>query len=117
MRSTVSATSTAPFTASIMAAAVSEAIAAPFFTAFMELSMRAEVFLEASAVSPARFLTSFAMTVKPFPATPALAASTEALSARIFVWSAMDSMVSMMLPISRELLLISSMAAIIRCIC
>ena len=73
--------------------------------------------MEASAVSPARFLTSFAMTVKPFPATPALAASTEALSARIFVWSAMDSMVSMMLPISRELLLISSMAAIMRCIC
>ncbi len=39
----------------------------------------------------ARFLTSSATTAKPFPCSPALAASTAALSARILVWNAISS--------------------------
>lgn len=65
-----------------MAAAVS-VIAAPFSPLSWALDESGGI-LEASAVSPARFLTSFAITVKPFRNTGS-GRLTEALSARIFV--------------------------------
>ena len=42
----------------------------------------------ALSVSTESFLTSSATTAKPFPASPALAASMEALSARRLIWLA-----------------------------
>ncbi len=47
--------------------------------------------------------TSPATTAKPRPSSPARAASTAALSARMLVWNAMPSMVEMMSPIFWEL--------------
>jgi len=44
--------------------------------------------LAASALLEARFLTSCATTANPFPASPAVAASTAAFKDRIFVWNA-----------------------------
>ena len=46
--------------------------------------------------------TSPATTAKPRPCSPARAASTAALSARMLVWNAMLSMVAMICPIWRE---------------
>ena len=54
--------------------------------------MRDLISLAASALRPARLRTSLATTAKPRPCSPALAASTAALSARILVWNAMPSM-------------------------
>ena len=42
-------------------------------------------------ISSDRFLTSSATTANPFPCSPALAASMEALSERILVWSAIET--------------------------
>ncbi|MNU99397.1 hypothetical protein D3C71_895270 [compost metagenome] len=53
--------------------------------------------------------TSLATTAKPRPCSPARAASTAALRARILVWNAMPSMVPMMSAIFLLLVLISSM--------
>jgi hypothetical protein len=50
----------------------------------------------ASAERCARLRTSPATTAKPRPCSPARAASTAALSARMLVWKAMPSMVPMM---------------------
>ncbi len=58
--------------------------------------MSALISFAAAALRCARFLTSDATTAKPRPCSPALAASTAALSARIFVWNAMPSMTPMM---------------------
>ena len=96
--------------------AVSSAILLPFSTAFMEFSISTAVFWEASADLLARFLTSSATTANPLPALPALAASTAAFSARIFVWNAISSIVLMIFPISPEDVLISDIAASISCI-
>ena len=49
------------------------------------------MFFAASALRCARFLTSSATTENPLPWSPARAASTAALSARIFVWNAIPS--------------------------
>ena len=54
--------------------------------------------------------TSSATTAKPFPALPARAASTDALSARMPVWNAISSISFAILVIFRVLPLISSMA-------
>mmetsp|Transcript_81350 Transcript_81350/g.226114 ORF Transcript_81350/g.226114 Transcript_81350/m.226114 type:complete len:202 (+) Transcript_81350:335-940(+) len=62
----------------------------------------------ASALRPASERTSPATTAKPRPCSPARAASTAALRARILVWKAMPSMTPMMSPILRLLLLMSS---------
>ena len=112
----VPVTSCTPVTTSFKDMAVSSAIFVPFSTALRELSISAAVFLDASALLLARFLTSSATTANPFPASPALAASTAAFSARMLVWNAMSSMVLMIFPISLERSLISPMADSISCI-
>ena len=71
--------------------------------------MRALISRAASAERWARVRTSPATTAKPRPCSPARAASTAALSARMLVWKAMPSMVPMMSEILREEALISSM--------
>ena len=58
--------------------------------------------LAASTERSASFLTSSATTANPRPASPARAASMAAFRARRFVWSAISSMTSRILPISCE---------------
>ena len=107
----------APSTLSNRVWAVSSAILVPFSTARMELSISAAVFLDASADLLARLRTSSATTAKPFPASPARAASTAALSASMLVWKAISSIVLIIFPISLEEELISFIASIMVCIC
>ena len=57
--------------------------------------MRPAVSRAAWAARCARLRTSSATTAKPAPASPARAASTAALSARMFVWKAISSIVLM----------------------
>jgi hypothetical protein len=57
---------------------------------------------EAWAADCASRRTSIATTAKPLPASPARAASTEALSASRLVWKAMSSIMPMMLEILAE---------------
>ncbi len=68
--------------------------------------MRLLICLAASADRCARLRTSLATTAKPRPCSPARAASTAALSARMFVWKAMPSITLMMSAICLELSLI-----------
>ncbi len=75
------------------------------------------MFLAASALLLAKFLTSSATTANPFPAEPALAASTAALRASIFVWKAISSIVLIIFPISLEDSLICDIASTISFIC
>ena len=83
----------------------------PTLTASVFFSTRPAVSLDASAVLDARRRTSPATTENPLPASPALAASTDAFRARILVWKAISS-ISLTIPvISRELFLISFMAS------
>ena len=96
--------------------AVFTAISDPSFISSTEDSMSSEMFLAASALLPARFLTSSATTAKPFPALPALAASTAALSARILVWKVISSMVLTISEISFDLLSMAFMASSRFCI-
>ena len=74
----------------------------PVRASWMERPMSTLVFWAASEDLAARLRTSSATTEKPFPAVPALAASTAAFSARMLVWKAMSSMVLMMPPIWLE---------------
>ncbi len=76
--------------------------------------MSSDVFWAASALRWARFRTSSATTANPFPASPARAASTAAFKAKRFVWKAMSSMVLMILEVSSDEFLISSIALVIR---
>ncbi|MPN23503.1 hypothetical protein SDC9_170891 [bioreactor metagenome] len=99
------------------APAVSFAILVPAPTFLIEVSIRSVVSLAALDDWVARLLTSSATTAKPFPCCPALAASTAALSARIFVWKAISSITLMILPIFWEDVLISSIARSISDIC
>ena len=101
----------APFTTSVIECAVSLVIFAPLSTTFIVSKISVSVFFAASVDLLARSRTSLATTEKPLPAVPALAASTEAFNARIFVWKAISSMVLIIFPISLDLLLISEMAS------
>ena len=71
--------------------------------------MRSLISLAAAALRWARVRTSPATTAKPRPCSPARAASTAALSARMLVWKAMESITPVMSAILRELAEIWSM--------
>ena len=101
--STNSTTSFTPSTASERYCAVVSAILVPFSTKLIERSIKVEVFLLASALLEAKFLTSSATTANPFPAVPARAASTAAFKAKILVWEAISYIVLIIFPISLEL--------------
>ena len=73
--------------------------------------INSEVCFAASPARPARFRTSSATTANPIPASPALAASTAAFKARIFVWNAISSITLMILEIFWLAVFNSSMAA------
>ena len=96
--------------------AVSPEMRAPLFTASIVSSIKLEVFCAAFADFCARFPTSSATTAKPFPATPALAASIAAFRERIFVWKAISSMVLMILLISLDFSVMSCIARESSCI-
>jgi len=81
----------------------------PSLTFFTVPSISSAVFFAASAALMARFLTSSATTANPAPASPALAASTAALSASKFVWKAISSMVLIIFDVSSLAFEISSM--------
>jgi len=68
----------------------------PASTLPTESSMSALISLAAAALRCARLRTSLATTAKPRPCSPARAASTAALSARMFVWKAIPSITPMM---------------------
>ena len=89
----------------------------PTSTAFTVSSISTVVFCAASADFCARLRTSSATTAKPFPASPALAASIAAFKARMLVWKAMSSIVLMILLISADFSLIWFMDFFISCIC
>ena len=84
----------------------------PPFTSLADCSIRTFTSAEALAADWARRRTSTATTAKPLPASPARAASTDALSARRLVWKAMSSMRPMMLEILAEEAVIRSMALV-----
>ena len=77
--------------------------AEPLSTCSTEVSIKPLISLAAEAERCARLRTSEATTAKPRPCSPARAASTAALSARIFVWKAMPSITLIMSPILCEL--------------
>ena len=81
----------------------------PMATLAPEASIRVLISLAAAALRCARLRTSAATTAKPRPCSPARAASTAALSARMLVWKAMASMTPMISPILDEALEMSSM--------
>jgi len=95
---------------SFIDSAVAPAISEPLPTAEMAAVISVEVLCAASCDLLARLRTSSATTAKPLPAAPARAASTAALSARMFVWNAMSSIVLMIFSISLDVSLISLMA-------
>ena len=102
IRSISCVNSFAPFTAFTREFAVSLTIVVPFSIDWIECAISKAVFFDASALLLARLRTSSATTAKPFPAFPALAASTAALNASIFVWNAISSIVLIILLISFE---------------
>ena len=65
----------------------------PLFTDAIDSLIKLSVFLTASEDSPASFFISSATTAKPFPASPALAASIAALSESKFICSAISYIV------------------------
>ncbi len=87
---------------------ISFAIDFPSFDLADASSTKSFISLAASALLEARFLTSWATTANPLPASPAVAASTAALSERIFVWNAIWSITLIASLIAVTLLLISS---------
>ena len=98
------------FTSS-MDSTVSLLIFAPLDTASMVSSIKLLVFCAAFADFCARLPTSSATTAKPFPASPALAASIAAFKDKILVWKAMSSIVLIILLISLDFSVISRMAS------
>jgi len=74
----------------------------PASTCATESSISALISLAAVAERWASERTSDATTAKPLPCSPARAASTAALSARILVWNAMPSITPMMSTMRRE---------------
>ena len=91
MSSTASAICCALVTTCPSDCAVALAIFCPLSMDRRDSSIRDVVFLAASPLLFARFRTSSATTAKPFPASPARAASTAAFKASIFVWNAMSA--------------------------
>jgi len=89
---------------------VSFAIFVPVPTFLIEFSIITVVSFDAAADFAARLLTSSATTAKPFPYCPALAASTAAFRASIFVWNAISSIVLIIFAILEEESSISSIA-------
>ena len=85
--------------------------AAPLRTVSTLLPIKVLISRAALALRWARLRTSEATTAKPRPCSPARAASTAALSARILVWKAMPSITPMMSEILPELALISPIVA------
>ena len=73
----------------------------PPSTALTLSSISCLISLAAAALRCARLRTSLATTAKPRPCSPARAASTAALSARMLVWKAMPSITPMMSAILR----------------
>ena len=96
-------------TISVMVVPASFTSREPLATSCTEALIRPLISLAASALRLARLRTSLATTAKPRPCSPARAASTAALSARMLVWNAMPSMTPMMSEILREAELICSM--------
>ena len=97
-------------------AAASETSSEPDFTSLALCSISALTSEDALAADWARRRTSTATTANPLPASPARAASTEALSARRFVWKAMSSITPMMLEILADDAVICSMARVVSAI-
>ncbi|MNK97431.1 hypothetical protein D3C87_1177640 [compost metagenome] len=81
----------------------------PASTRSTDESISALISLAAPALRCASARTSPATTAKPRPCSPARAASTAALSARMLVWKAMPSITPMMSTIFCELVLMSLM--------
>ena len=92
------------------ASAVFVAMARPFSTFSMESSIMSVVSFAAFALRAARLRTSSATTAKPLPCWPARAASTAALSARMFVWNAISSMTLMIFEMFVDETLMASIA-------
>ena len=98
-------------TTSVMVAPAWSTSAVPCSTRSTLSPIRLLISLAACALRPASERTSDATTAKPLPCSPARAASTAALSARILVWKAMPSITLMMSEILRELWLMSFMVS------
>ncbi|MDT4867485.1 hypothetical protein FQZ97_1023990 [compost metagenome] len=81
----------------------------PCETWLAEVSISSLISLAAPSVRCARLRTSSATTAKPRPCSPARAASTAALSARMLVWNEMLSITWMISPMRLDERLISSM--------
>ncbi len=81
----------------------------PSLTLLTEVPMSCLISRAAVAERPAKLRTSLATTAKPRPCSPARAASTAALSAKMLVWNAMPSITPMMSAILRDDVLIASM--------
>ena len=101
-------------TTSSMVVPASPTSLAPLSTLSTDSAISALISLAAVALRCARFLTSVATTANPRPCSPARAASTAALSARMLVWKAMLSMTPMMSAIFFELSWISPMVTTTR---
>ena len=90
-----------------------EAIELPLLISSMEISISSFVVFAALELSRASFPISSATTAKPFPASPARAASIEAFKDKRFVCDAMSSMVWIIPTTCWEVSWILSMASII----
>lgn len=82
----------------LKASAVVLVIALPLSISIKVLSINSLVLTADLALSDASFPIWSATTAKPFPASPALAASMEALRDKRFVWEAISSISVMILP-------------------
>src|SRR5579871_1195117 len=83
----------------LTATATRSSLLLPSFDFAIDSSIRPAVSLAACAQRCARLRTSSATTANPMPASPARAASTAALSARMLVWKAISSMTLMIFEI------------------
>ena len=92
----MSATRRIASTTSVIVAPAWSTRTVPCATVCMLAPIRALISLAASALRWARLRTSLATTAKPRPCSPARAASTAALSARMLVWNAMPSITAVM---------------------
>ena len=79
----------------------------PFSTAFTDVSTSCDDSFAASELCAAKTATWSATTAKPFPASPALAASMDAFKASRFVCADISFIVAIIFPISCDASLIS----------